>query len=65
VSERLKDELRHRYDWSSSLVFDTIDVLRDHQINHRNLESFLKLNGYYPSEAELVAIIRRLDVDAD
>lgn len=30
-----------------------------------NLRSFFKNNGYYPSEDEVIAIIRRLDVNAD
>lgn len=63
--ERLKDELRQRYDWTSSAAFDAVDVVRENHINHRNLESFLKLNGHYATESELVAIIRRLDIDAD
>lgn len=57
--------MRLRYDWSSSAAFDSIDVLRENHINHRNLESFLKLNGHYGTESELIAIIRRLDIDAD
>lgn len=34
-------------------------------MNNRNIQSFLKLNGFYATEQEVVAIIRRLDVDAD
>jgi len=30
-----------------------------------NLRAFFKNNGYYPTEDEVIAIIRRLDVDAD
>jgi Ca2+-binding EF-hand superfamily protein len=29
------------------------------------MRAFLKRTGHYPSEDELVAIIRRLDADAD
>lgn len=31
----------------------------------RNIQSFLRLNGFYATDSEIVAIIRRLDVDAD
>ena len=34
-------------------------------MNHRNVATFLKINGYYATESEINAIIRRLDVDAD
>lgn len=31
----------------------------------QNLAQFLKVNGYFATEAELNSIIRRLDVDGD
>jgi Ca2+-binding EF-hand superfamily protein len=34
-------------------------------IEHRHVADFLKKNGHYATESELIAIIRRLDVDAD
>jgi len=34
-------------------------------LNSRNIQSFLRLNGFYATDSEIVAIIRRLDVDAD
>jgi hypothetical protein len=34
-------------------------------LNHRNIQQFLRLNGFYATDNEIVAIIRRLDVDAD
>lgn len=63
--ERLKHELQQRYDWTNRAAFETIDTTRDHALNSRNIQSFLRLNGFYATESELVAIIRRLDVDAD
>jgi aspartyl/asparaginyl beta-hydroxylase (cupin superfamily) len=63
--ERSKLELRMRYDWTNGAVFDAIDFLRENEINHRNIASFLKQNGHYATESELTAIIRRLDLDAD
>lgn len=63
--ERLKHELHLRYDWTNRAAFETVDSLRDHALNINNIKSFLRLNGFYATEAELTAIIRRLDVDAD
>ena len=64
-SERLKYDLTLRYDWTSRAAFETIDTLRDYALNARNIQSFLRLNGFYATESEIVAIVRRLDIDAD
>ena len=61
----MKHELQLRYDWTTRSAFETIDSLREGALNNRNIQSFLKINGFYATESELVAIIRRLDVDAD
>jgi 16S rRNA G527 N7-methylase RsmG len=63
--ERLKHELQLRYDWTNSRAFETVDTLRENALNFRNIQSFLRINGFYATEGELSAIIRRLDVDAD
>jgi len=63
--ELKKQELNRRYDWSASAAFNSIDVLRLGYIEHRHVADFLKKNGHYATESELIAIIRRLDVDAD
>lgn len=63
--ERLKNELLRRYDWSSAAAFDTVDSLREQALNSRSIQSFLRLNGFYATESEIIAIVRRLDVDAD
>jgi hypothetical protein len=63
--ERLKSELQSKYDWTNSTAFNTVDTLRENALNNRNIASFLRVNGYYATESELIAIIRRLDVDAD
>ena len=54
-----------RYDWTNRAAFETVDNTRDHALNSRNIQSFLRLNGFYATDSEIVAIIRRLDVDAD
>jgi Ca2+-binding EF-hand superfamily protein len=63
--ERLKYELTLRYDWTSRAAFETVDNLRELALNARNIQSFLRLNGFYATESEIVAIVRRLDIDAD
>jgi Ca2+-binding EF-hand superfamily protein len=63
--ERLKYDLTLRYDWTSRAAFESVDSLRELALNARNIQSFLRLNGFYATESEIVAIVRRLDIDAD
>ena len=63
--EQLKRELNLRYDWTARAAFETIDSLRDYTLNHRNIQSFLRLNGFIATDSEVIAIIRRLDSDGD
>lgn len=63
--EKLKRELSLRYDWTPRAAFETIDSLRDYSLNHRNIQTFLRLNGFLATDSEVIAIIRRLDSDGD
>ena len=54
-----------RYDYSSYAAFRAIDKYNEGYINTFNLSGFLKNNGHYASEKELLAIIRRIDTDGD
>ncbi len=63
--EKIKRELNIRYDWSARAAFETIDSLRDFTLNHRNIQTFLRLNGFVATDSEVIAIIRRLDSDGD
>lgn len=63
--EKIKRELNIRYDWTVRAAFETIDSLRDYSLNHRNIQTFLRLNGFIATDAEVIAIIRRLDSDGD
>ena len=63
--EILKGDLEVRYDYSTYAAFKAIDRLSEGSINTYNLGSFLKNNGYYATERELLAIIRRIDTDGD
>jgi len=60
-----KQEMSRRYDWSASASFNAIDSIRLGYVEHRHIADFLKRNGHYATESELIAIVRRLDVDAD
>lgn len=61
----LKQELHTRFDWNMRDAFNYIDVTQDGFINHRNIQIFLKDQGFYANDEHLIAIIRRLDSDAD
>jgi len=63
--ETLKGDLEVRYDYSTYAAFRCIDKYSEGYINTFNLGAFLKNNGYYATEKELLAIIRRIDTDGD
>jgi len=62
--ERRKDLVR-RHDFSTYACFRAIDALTEGEINLDNMRAFLKKAGHYPTEEEVVAIVRRLDTNAD
>ena len=39
--------------------------MNEGEINVDNLRSFFKNNGHFPTEDEVIAVVRRLDTDAD
>lgn len=47
------------------LAFGEIDDWRYGYIDHKNLKSFLRKHGWIGQEADLKAIIRRVDLDGD
>lgn len=54
-----------RYDYTTYAAFRAIDKYNEGSVNTYNLSVFLKNNGYYATERELLAIIRRIDTDGD
>ncbi len=64
-TEEIRKELEKRHDFSTYGCFRAVDEANEGDINPDNLRGFLKANGYYPTEDEVIAIVRRLDVDAD
>ena len=61
----MRIDLESRHDFSTFGCFSAVDTANEGDINIDNLRAFFKENGYYPLEDELIALVRRLDVDAD
>jgi Ca2+-binding EF-hand superfamily protein len=64
-TEKLKQELAWKADFDSKAGFKAIDDWTYHYIDFSNLKRFMKSTGYVPTNKELAAIIRRLDLNAD
>ena len=64
-SERLKQELASRYDCNYEHLYKEVDDWGYKAIDSTNLKRFLIKTGVFPSDALLIAIIRRFDLDAD
>ena len=54
-----------RPDYNTLAAFNCIDCTNEGVLNHRNIAQFLRLNGHNASGAEVIAIVRRIDADAD
>ena len=63
--EALKRELQVQYDYSPLAAFRSIDRYNSGLMTTVNTGAFLRQNGHYASEMELLAIIRRIDTDGD
>lgn len=63
--DMLKGDLLVRYDFNNYGCFKHIDRDSDGVIDTYNLSNFLKNNGHYASERDLLNIIRRIDTDGD
>jgi hypothetical protein len=63
--EALKRELEVQYDYSPFAAFRSVDRYNSGLITSVNLGAFLRQNGHFSSEMELLAIIRRVDTDGD
>lgn len=65
VTEELKQQLDASKDFSPEKAFEAIDDWSYGYVDKKNLKSFLRKRDYLASSAECMAIIRRLDLDAD
>lgn len=63
--EACKRECGLQYDYSPFAAFRSIDRYNSGRVDTVNLGAFLRQNGHYASEMELLAIIRRIDTDGD
>ena len=65
VTEELKQEMDATKNFCLKKAFCAIDDWEYGFIDKKNLKSFLRKLNYVASTAECMAIIRRLDLDAD
>lgn len=63
--ERLTYDLERRPDFTALCVYRCVDRADDGRIDCINLERFFRGNGLYFQESELMALIRRIDTNAD
>jgi len=63
--EMLKHDLEVAFDYTSMAAFRSVDKYNSGLITTVNLGAFLRSNGHFASETELLAIVRRLDTDGD
>jgi Ca2+-binding EF-hand superfamily protein len=59
--DMLKRELEVRFDFSPYAAFKTIDRCQDGALTSCNMTLFLRGQGFYPTEREVLSIIRRMD----
>ena len=64
-TEGVKNSLRRRFDWSNLSAFQSIDSRREGFLDFSNIMNFCRRNNFYASESDVIAIVRRLDEDAD
>lgn len=64
-AENLKRCLEQSYDFSVKAAFKAVDDWNYTYIDDKNLKRFLRNVGVLVSKQELVAIIRRIDLDGD
>lgn len=63
--EQLKQQLACRYDYSLDLLFKNVDDWNYKYIDQVNLKRFMIKCSVLPHDNLLLAIIRRMDLDAD
>lgn len=63
--EQLKKELEGCYDFSVRKAFKAIDEPRYNYLTEGSIRMFLRKMGHQVLKAEIVAIIRRFDLDGD
>jgi len=64
-AENMKRSLESSYDFSIRAAFKAIDDWNYSFIDKQNLKRFLRSMGHIATKAEIVAILRRFDLDGD
>lgn len=64
-SEKFKQQLESAQDFSEDAVYAAIDDWGYGFVDARNLKGFFRNNKYKATDQDCVAIIRRMDLDAD
>lgn len=63
--DQLKRLLENQYDFSFRKAFQAIDDWTYGYLDKNNIKRFLRSNAHVATDAELVAILRRFDMDGD
>jgi hypothetical protein len=53
------------HDWTNTGGFKAIDYRNDGFVDHEGIKRFLRRNGHFATDTELVDILRRMDIDND
>ena len=64
-AENIKRSLETSYDFSVRAAFKAVDDWNYNYIDKQNLKRFLRSMGHLASKQEIVAILRRFDLDGD
>jgi Ca2+-binding EF-hand superfamily protein len=63
--ENFKRTLESQYDFCSAAAFKVVDDWGYKYLDERNIKRFLRTMGHVATKQEIVAIIRRFDLDGD
>jgi len=58
-SEEIRKDLENRHDFSTHSCFKQLMISNEGDINPDNLRGFFKNNGYYPTEDEVIAVVKK------
>jgi len=64
-ADQMKRQLENAYDFSFKKALNAIDDWSYGYVDKTNLKRFLRSMGHVSTKKELVAILRRLDLDGD
>ena len=65
VSEEIKQRMESSKQFDYEKAFHSIDDWSYGYVDRKNLKSFFRKHGHLASNEEVMAILRRMDLDAD